>query len=385
MALSREIHMTTRLTILGVGLLWAASAVAGVPGLMNFQGVLKDGNGDPVTDGSYFATFRIYSVPAGGSPLWSDTQTVVSESGLFQATLGLGAPVPDTVFNDTPRYLGVTVFPDPELSPRQRLTTTPYAFSAVYSMRTDEVGANTTGYVPRWDGLALVSGTIYDDGANVGIGTNNPTAKLEVSGIVYSSQAGGGFRFPDGSLQVTAASSAIVYTRWGRTDCPGGSSLVYAGRMGGKNYSHSGSGSNPLCMSLTPSWDEFSDVNNNGALLYGAEYETAAYGIASFTGHQNWDVPCAVCLRDPAKVVLIQPGTQVCPAGWSLEYAGYLMSHHYTQNAADFLCLDRASVTAGSVADQNGLMLYPTEAECGSLPCPGYVQDREITCSVCSK
>ncbi len=48
-----------------------------------------------------------------------------------------------------------------------------------------------------------------------------------------------------------------------------------------------------------------------------------------------------------------------------------------------------ASTTAaskiGTNANQNGNLLYPTEAECGSLPCGPYVQDRELTCVVCAR
>ncbi|MCF6171688.1 MAG: pectinesterase family protein [Bacteroidales bacterium] len=53
---------------------------------------------------------------------------------------------------------------------------------------------------------------VRDDG-KVGIGTVNPTTKLEVNGMVFS--ATGGFTFPDGTIQTTAAVStayAQVFT-----------------------------------------------------------------------------------------------------------------------------------------------------------------------------
>lgn len=44
-----------------------------------------------------------------------------------------------------------------------------------------KVGANTTSYVPRWNGTALVASRIYDNGTNVGVGvTAAPTAFFQV-------------------------------------------------------------------------------------------------------------------------------------------------------------------------------------------------------------
>jgi len=40
-------------------------------------------------------------------------------------------------------------------------------------------------------------------GGNVGIGVSNPLDRLEVDGVIYSKN--GGFRFPDGTVQTTAA------------------------------------------------------------------------------------------------------------------------------------------------------------------------------------
>lgn len=50
--------------------------------------------------------------------------------------------------------------------------------------------------------LSFLPGLLFAQD-NVGIGTTNPTEKLEVSGIVYTNS--GGIRFPDQTLQETAA------------------------------------------------------------------------------------------------------------------------------------------------------------------------------------
>jgi len=70
-----------------------------------------------------------------------------------------------------------------------------------------QVGANTTNILSKWDGSALVSGSIYDNG-NIGIGTTIPTEKLEVSGKIKSTL--GGFEFPDGTTQTTAVEEIII-------------------------------------------------------------------------------------------------------------------------------------------------------------------------------
>ncbi len=46
------------------------------------------------------------------------------------------------------------------------------------------MGAGTDNYLPKWSSNTLTStSTVYDDGTNVGIGTNNPSSyKLQVNG-----------------------------------------------------------------------------------------------------------------------------------------------------------------------------------------------------------
>jgi hypothetical protein len=44
-----------------------------------------------------------------------------------------------------------------------------------------QVGTVTTSFVPRWDGAALSTGTIYDNGTSIGIGSSSPLAKVYIS------------------------------------------------------------------------------------------------------------------------------------------------------------------------------------------------------------
>ena len=51
-----------------------------------------------------------------------------------------------------------------------------------------------------------------------------------------------------------------------------------------------------------------------------------------------------------------------------------------------FECMDAdPEVIQGGAAGLNGATFYAVEAKCGSLPCPNYVNNREVTCVVCSQ
>ena len=249
----------------------SVTIAADVPQLINVQGKLTDVGGDPVADGPYSVLFSIYDVVTGGTALWHETRTVTVSDGLFSISLGESTTIPPSLFDNTDLWLGIKVESDAEMTPRQRLTTSPYAFrvagssvgggwvddGSVVRLETssDKVGIGTTspeaqlhvkgGYgvndgirvtnlgtqVPalgffsksdfRW-GICSSTGwgdlniTQYDsnwdriglrfiirEDGKVGIGTNSPTQALEVAGTVYSTS--GGFKFPDGTVQTTAA------------------------------------------------------------------------------------------------------------------------------------------------------------------------------------
>ena len=213
-------------------------------------------------------------------------------------------------------------------------------------------------------------------GATGAVGPTGPQGPTGAQGPAGATGAAGAVG-PTGPAITT-------YVRWGRTTCPANSTVVYSGYVAGKNYTHSGSGTNTLCLTDAPTWGDFNSGNQNGALLYGAEFETSGYGLSSLNSRHDYDARCVVC-ETARSTTLMVPGTQVCPSGWTLQYSGYLMGNQYQQASSEFICMDANPDLTGSPNNDNGTLFYPTEAECGSLPCLPYVQDRELTCAVCAK
>lgn len=110
---------------------------AQVPGTFMYQGRLTDIAGVPVTD-SQTVVFTIYPDSVEGFPLWAEILTVVPDvAGVFTVELGTKTPITSAVFNGQKRYLGLKVGLDPEMRPRQLLSSGPYSFN------TGEVGDNS--------------------------------------------------------------------------------------------------------------------------------------------------------------------------------------------------------------------------------------------------
>ncbi|XP_070177739.1 uncharacterized protein [Littorina saxatilis] len=167
------------------------------------------------------------------------------------------------------------------------------------------------------------------------------------------------------------------FIRWGRKSCPVNSALVYAGVAGGKLHSHKGSGTNPLCLTLTPQFDD-AKVPSHYGYLYGAEYET-------IPGHEDHNVPCSVCLASQSTTIMV-PGTLSCPSGWTSQYTGHLVSQLADHFATEYVCLDGSPEhSLNDESNENGLLFYYVITVCGSLPCAPYINNRVVTCVVCSK
>jgi hypothetical protein len=117
-----------------------------VPQMMSYQGKLTDTLGVPVPDETYRVTFRLYTEPAGGSPFWSEDQTVTTRGGLFSTLLGSVTPIA-TLPDAGTLYMGMEVRTGGELSPRLRLLSAAYAYLAARAANSDQLqGKDTSAF-----------------------------------------------------------------------------------------------------------------------------------------------------------------------------------------------------------------------------------------------
>jgi len=131
--------------------------------LLSIQGVARDSEGQSLADKSYTFTFRLYDAETGGTMKWTEDQPLNVLNGVFSANLGAVTPNSMSVLDFKIEYwLSIEIGGNGELSPRSKLTLTPYAA------------------VAQIDGISNIFPT--DD--NVGIGTKSPDQNhlLQVNG-----------------------------------------------------------------------------------------------------------------------------------------------------------------------------------------------------------
>ena len=133
------------------------------------------------------------------------------------------------------------------------------------------------------------------------------------------------------------------------------------GVIGGEHYTHQGGGVNYLCLPNRPKYGNYKNGYQSSGRMFGTEYEVNS--VPNLFKKQNLhdhDAPCVVCYVSSRGSMLMMPARNDCPAGWTQEYHGYLMTEYYGhKKQRDFICVDEdAEYVPGSGANQNGALLY---------------------------
>lgn len=151
-----------------------------VPGKINFQGALTAADGSRLADGSYSIAFALYNVPSGGTPLWSNTQTVELQHGVFSIELGnVGTPINGSIFSGD-CYLGMTVEAETEMIPRQQILSVGYSFKAEDADTLDGMDSTEFGKITTVTaGVGLTGGGTT---GNITINADTGTIQSRVSG-----------------------------------------------------------------------------------------------------------------------------------------------------------------------------------------------------------
>ena len=198
---------------------------------ISYQGVLQS-NGANV-NGTDTLKILIYTAQTGGSPIYTETQAVPVQSGIFNLAIGAVTPLLPTLDFTKQYFLAVSVNGAPELSPRSEVSFAPYAFRALnadtasYSTTAARATiANTVsgGVVTSVNGLY---GSLSLAGTNgITVTNNNPPNIIIGSTGVQSLNGAGGIISLVGSGGTTIADSGTTITIRSATFVGAGGTVV---------------------------------------------------------------------------------------------------------------------------------------------------------------
>jgi len=213
--------MSRLLALLTLHLAVAASA-ATLPLKINFQGKLLDPADNSPRNGAVNMQFRVYAAPSGGSALWTEPasgwSSVQVNNGVFSVQLGTTVALTHDLFTSASAYLGVTVQGDTEMSPRQQLAMSAYAFTAGQLASGGDVPVRAgTGYSTfTTAGHLLVPESVVASTISLRGSLNASSATLTLGGDnQYSLHTGSGIYVASGTLTVQGSGGVAV--RYGVT------------------------------------------------------------------------------------------------------------------------------------------------------------------------
>jgi len=226
---------------------------AQVPRTLSYQGKITLADGTSVDDGTYTLTFRLYDVSSGGTALWTETQSVEINDGVFDVILGsentLNLPF------DRQYWLGVTVGDESEMSPRTQLTSSGYSFIA----RSVSDKAITSGKIA--DNAVVKSINDLRDAVTL-IGGNDIEITKVSNSLTISSTAEEGLTLPY-SQSLNQSSRLFSITNYGSGDCIAG--YNYGSGLAGRFTINNSNSSNPAVYCTTNGKGNALKANTSGS------------------------------------------------------------------------------------------------------------------------
>ncbi len=378
-------------------LLMAAASLWAAPAEISYQGLLTDASGDPVADGSYSVTFTIYDAATGGSSKWSEIQSVATTAGIFSVQLGAQTPLSDSVFSDSPRFLGIAVGADPEIMPRTMLVAVPWAFRTA-TVDGAEGGA-LSGDLEISGQASIGQGHGTSGNAAFVAGENNNAAGFRsvVGGGSGNDALGGNSVVGGGSGNDASGSRSTVGGGHGNT-ASGDSSVVAGGSRNTASGNHAtiaGGQYNEAAgdYSFTAGYADSISSDANHSVLFGIDSdltqdstfmvdmphvrignEATGYELPTAdgsagqvlgtdgSGQAGW-----VNGGGGGGSTFIRWGNSTAPAGASLIYSGFGYAGHYQQTGP----VDPIVVQGGDPGDTNAgnRALFALRTDSGLPPC----------------
>ncbi len=192
-----------------LALVAALAPQAAPPSLLHLQARIADAAGVPIA-GPVLLETRIYAAAAAANPLWSETQTVTALDGVVNVLLGSTTPFSSGLF-DGDRWLALRVATDPEMTPRLRIASVPFARRAAAVASLDGATAIPAGLIQEAhlapgcvDGTKIVDGSVKS--ADLG--------DAEITKPKIAVGAVDGSRIQDGSVAAVDLTSPLAAAGW---------------------------------------------------------------------------------------------------------------------------------------------------------------------------
>jgi hypothetical protein len=121
-------------------------AAYAIPMTVNYQGYITSTEKIPLNDISINITFKFYDSLTGGNVLWTEEhQLVPVNQGIYHVILGKKKSLEQIILSNK-LYLGISIENDPEMTPREELSSVLFSFRAAVAATVD-IGAIKTEHL----------------------------------------------------------------------------------------------------------------------------------------------------------------------------------------------------------------------------------------------